>query len=158
MPASKQASSCSRLHRPSCSLLIYLNLDIDLWVQPSIPSFYTHYRCFDASSLSPSLSTHSDWSRHYPSSLRIDCIDLHVSKSSQALISIQFIYSLCLFHISIVSFVVYLFLIRFVKLYASTRRGHRAACSRFNLIAFASKLVSLHRFYYCFVLYSFYTS
>jgi hypothetical protein len=155
--ASRQASSCTRLHRSSCSLLVYLVLDIDFGVQPSITSFYAHYRWFAASSSSPSLSTHSDQSRRYLSSHSINCIDLYVSASSQALITTRFIHSSSLFYISIIFLIVYLSPIRFVELYASTRRGHRAAHSRFDLIAFASKLVFLHRFYYCFVLYTFYT-
>jgi hypothetical protein len=142
------------LHRPSCSLLIYLVLDIDLGVQPSITLFYAHYRCFDTSSSSPSLSTHSDQSRRYLSS---HSIDLYVSASSQASIIPHFIHSLSLSHVSVIFLIVYLFPIRFVELYASTRWGHRAARSRFDLIEFASKLVSLHRFYCCFVLYTFYT-
>jgi hypothetical protein len=155
--ASKRTSSCTHLHRPSCSLLVYLVLDIDLGVQPLILSFYARYRCFDTSSSSPSLSTHSDRSRRYLPSLSINCIDLNVSALSQASITARFIYSSFLFYVSIIFFIVYLFYIRFVELYVSTHRGHRAARSRFDLITFASKLVSLRRFYYCFVLYTFYT-
>jgi len=143
--ASKQASSPTRLHRSPRSLAVYLVLDIDLGVQPSIPSFYAHYRCFDAPPSSPSLTTHSDRSRRHLQCFCIDCIDLHASASSQASIPARFIHSSSLFYISIVFLVVYLFLTRSVALCTLSPQGHRPSRSRFDFIVFASKLRFLHR-------------